>query len=146
MLYIGIGLIAIILFPALRSFLLLCGVFGAIILAGVIVYMKLFPNQDPCSSFDKTVSQYAYWSNVAVNVEASRPFMSNAVEQIEVCENHLASTYRQDLAAMPPQQRAEFNVTRANVLRKVISSYPRLYRMKENQIIRDIKKEERNKK
>lgn len=146
MLYIGIGLIAIILFPALRSFLLLCGIFGTIILAGVIVYMKLFPNQDPCSSFDKTVSQYAYWSNIAVNVEASHPFMSNAVEQIEVCENHLASTYRQDLAAMPPQQRAEFNVTRANVLRKVISSYPRLYRMKENQIIRDIKKEERNKK
>lgn len=143
MLYVGIALIALIIFPELRAFVLLCGVCGLFILSCVIIYVKVFPNEDPCSSFKDTVAQYEYWGNIAENVPASRPFMFNAVEQIEVCENHLARDYREDRAAMSPQESAKFNANRAAILNKVISSYSQLYRIKENQIVRDIKKEQK---
>lgn len=143
MLYIAIGLVALVLFPALRAFVFLCGVFAAVIMGCVIVYVKLFPNQDPCSSFQDTVSQYEYWGNIARNVDPTRPFMFNAVEQVEVCENHLQGKFKQQLDNMPYAERQVFDHNRADILNKVVFSYDKLYRIKANQIIRDIKKENR---
>lgn len=137
-----IGLVVVmVLFPALRAWLFLCGVFVCAIMAVIIIYMKIVPADDPCSTFSGTVSQYQYWGNIAKNVAHSSPFMGNAVDAVEVCETNIHTKYQEKLANMPYAERAEFDSNRAAILNKVVFSYEKLYRIKANQIIRDMQKE-----